>query len=189
MGRPDSGLPMNFQGGINSQPVCEPGLFKGVKVKMKTADIVAGLVGILVGVYTVWEGSTMPPDVVMKIGPSFFPNILAGFLILSSLALIVTALRGRSKGSVAPLRISDPGVQRALCTLAATLVYCILLKPLGFIPTSLAFMVFMMVTLGRRKPMALVAAPWVVTLSIWVVFEKILHLDLPPGVLAALIGD
>jgi putative tricarboxylic transport membrane protein len=156
---------------------------------MKTADIVAGLIGLLIGAYTVWEGSVMPPDVVMKIGPSFFPNILAGFLILTSLALIVTALRGRSKGSVAPLRVSDPGVQRGLITLAATLVYCILLKPLGFIPTSLAFMVFMMVTLGRRKPMALLVAPWVVTLSIWVVFEKILHLDLPPGVLAFLLGD
>jgi putative tricarboxylic transport membrane protein len=156
---------------------------------MKTADIVAGLIGILIAVYTVWEGSGMPPDVVMKIGPSFFPNILAGFLALCSLALIVTALRGRSKGSVAPLRISDPGVQRGLVALAATLAYCILLKPLGFIPTSLAFMVFMMVTLGRRKPMALVAAPWVVTLSIWLVFEKFLHLDLPPGVLAAFLGD
>jgi putative tricarboxylic transport membrane protein len=189
VGRPVSDLPTNFLGGINSQPVFEPGLFKGVKTKMKTADTVAGLIGILIGVYTVWEGSTMPPDVVMKIGPSFFPNILAGFLILSSLALIVTALRSRSKGSVAPLRISDSGVQRGLITLAATMVYCILLKPLGFIPTSLAFMVFMMVTLGRRKPMTLVVVPWVVTLSIWVVFEKILHLDLPPGVLAALIGD
>jgi putative tricarboxylic transport membrane protein len=156
---------------------------------MKTADLVAGLIGILIGVYTFWEGSSMPPDVVMKIGPSFFPNILAGFLTLCSLALIVTALRGRSKGSVAPLKFSDPGVQRGLVTLAATLAYCILLKPLGFIPTSLAFMVFMMVALGRRKPMALVAAPWVVTLSIWVVFEKILHLDLPPGVLAVLLGE
>ena len=189
MGRPVSGLPMDFQGGMINQPVCEPGLFKGVKTEMRTADIVAGLIGILIGVYTVWEGSNMPPDLVMKIGPSFFPNILAGFLILSSLALVVTALRGRSKGSVAALRISEPGVQRGLITLAATLVYCILLKPLGFIPTSLAFMVFMMVALGRRKPMTLVAAPWVVTLSIWVVFEKILHLDLPPGVLAALLGD
>jgi hypothetical protein len=47
----------------------------------------------------------------------------------------------------------------------------------------------MMATLGRRKPMTLVAAPWVVTLSIWLVFEKILHLDLPPGVLAAFLGD
>jgi putative tricarboxylic transport membrane protein len=189
VGRPVSGLPTDFQGGINSRPGFEQGLLKRLKTKMKTADIVAGLVGILISVYAVWEGSTMPPDVVMKIGPSFFPNILAGFLILSSLALIVTALRGRSKGSVAPLRISDPGVQRGLVTLAATLVYCILIKPLGFIPTSLAFMVFMMVTLGRRKPMTLVIAPWVVTLSIWLVFEKVLHLDLPPGVLAALLGD
>jgi putative tricarboxylic transport membrane protein len=189
VGRPVSGLPISVQGGTDSPPFRRIAPFLGSTTEMKTADIVAGLIGILIGVYIVWEGSTMPADVVMKIGPSFFPNILAGFLIVCSLALIVTALRGRSKGSVAPLRVSDPGVQRGLITLAATLVYCILLKPLGFIPTSLAFMVFMMVTLGRRKPMSLIAAPWVVTLSVWVVFEKILHLDLPPGVLAALLGD
>lgn len=156
---------------------------------MKTADIVAGLVGILLGMYILWEGSAMPTDVVMKIGPSFFPGILAAFLIVCSLALVVTALRGRSKGTVAPLRLSDPGVQRGLITLAASLMYCILLKPLGFIPTSLAYMVFMMVALGRRKPLSLVVAPMVVTLSVWVVFEKVLHLDLPPGVLAVLLGD
>jgi putative tricarboxylic transport membrane protein len=156
---------------------------------MRTADLAAGLIGILIGVYTVWEGSAMPPDVVMKIGPSFFPNILAGFLILSSLALMVTALRGRSKGSVAPLRISDPGVQRGLITLAASLAYCMLFKPFGFIPSTLAFMAFMMVLLGRRKPLMLVVAPAVVTFSIWVVFEQFLHLDLPPGVLVALLGE
>ncbi len=156
---------------------------------MRTADLVAGLIGILIGVYTVWEGSSMPPDVVMKIGPSFFPNILAGCLALSSLALIAAALRGRSRGSIVPLRVSDPGVQRGLITLAAALAYCLLFKPLGFIPTTMAFMAFMMVILGRRKPLMLAVAPAIVTVSIWVVFEQLLHLDLPPGVLVAFLGD
>lgn len=156
--------------------------------RVRTADLAAGLIGILIGAYTIWEGSTMPPDVVMKIGPSFFPNILAGFLIACSLTLIATALRGRSKGVVAPLRISDSGVQRGLVTLAASLAYCTAFKPLGFIPATLAFMAFMMVVLGRRKPLMLVVAPVVVTLAIWAVFEQILHLDMPPGVLSALLG-
>ena len=86
---------------------------------MRVADIWGGLVGILIGTYVVWEGSNMPPDLVMKIGPSFFPNILAGLLILFSVVLLVNALRGKSKGTLEPLSLSSKGAQRGLATLAA----------------------------------------------------------------------
>lgn len=89
---------------------------------MKKADIVGGLIGILIGLYAIWEGTKMPEDLVMKIGPSFFPNILAGILILFSATLIINALRGKSKGEVAPLKLSDKGVQRGLITLVSTIV-------------------------------------------------------------------
>ncbi len=56
---------------------------------MKVADIVGGLIGILVGAFALWEGTKMPTDVVMKIGPSFFPSILGGMLILCSSVLLV----------------------------------------------------------------------------------------------------
>jgi len=150
---------------------------------MKTADIFGGVIGILIGLGAIWEGSKMPTDVVMKIGPSFFPNILAGFLILFSAALLINALKGKSKGTVAPLRLSDPGLRRGLITLAATIVFCVALDPLGFILTSLAFLLFMMLVLGQRSARALIVAPPLVTFAIWLVFEKVLYLSLPPGVL------
>lgn len=130
----------------------------------------------------------MPEDVVMKIGPGFFPTILAVGLILFSLVLIFNALRGGSKGSVEPLRWSDPGVRKGLCLLAAAILFCAVLKPLGFVPTAIAFMLVMMLVLGNRKPVALALAPLVVTFGIWVVFEKFLHLNLPQGVLAPLLS-
>lgn len=151
---------------------------------MKTADIFGGAIGIAIGLFAIWEGAKMPTDVVMKIGPSFFPTILAGFLILFSAILLINALRGRSKGSVAPLRVSDKGVQRGLITLGATIAFCAALEPLGFIPTSLVFLVFMMLVLGKRRALALAIAPPLVTFAIWLVFEKVLYLSLPPGVLA-----
>jgi hypothetical protein len=130
-------------------------------VLMKKADIVGGLIGILIGLYAIWEGTKMPEDLVMKIGPSFFPNILAGFLILFSAILIVNALRGKSKGEVAPLRID----------------------PLGFLLTSIIFLTFMMWIMGNRKPIALAIAPTVITLAVWLVFEKVLNLSMPAGIL------
>jgi putative tricarboxylic transport membrane protein len=151
---------------------------------MKTADIIGGLIGMAIGLGAIWQGSTMPTDVVMKIGPSFFPGFLAGGLILFSALLLINALLGKSKGTVSALHLSDPGTRRGLIMLGAALVFCVLLEPLGFIPTSIVFLAFMIRVLGKRKPLPILLAPPLVTLAVWLVFEKVLMLSLPAGVLA-----
>ena len=151
---------------------------------MKVADIVGSLIGILIGTFAIWEGTKMPTDVVMKIGPSFFPSILGGMLILFSAILLVNALRGKSKGQVEVFRLSDKGVQRGLITLVASVVFCVVLDPLGFIPTSIIFLAFMMFVMGKRNPWLLATIPVFITTAIWLVFEKVLALSMPAGVLA-----
>jgi putative tricarboxylic transport membrane protein len=151
---------------------------------MKTADIVGGIVGVLIGLFALWEGSKMPSDIVMKIGPSYFPSILATLLIVFSAILVINALRGCSKGTVEPFRLSDQGVRRGLVTLAAAFVFCAVLDPLGFLLTSVIFLVFMIWFLGKRGAVALIVAPLVVTVATWLLFEKVLYLSLPAGVLA-----
>ena len=150
---------------------------------MKVADIYGGLIGILIGLYALWEGAHMPTDVVMKIGPSFFPNILAGLLIIFSVVLILNALKGKSKGTLEPLRLSSKGVQRGLVTLLATVIFCVVIEPLGFILTSIIFLMFMMWLLGKRKPLLMLTVPPLTTFSIWLVLEKVLYLSMPAGVL------
>ncbi len=154
---------------------------------MKVADIIGSLIGVLIGVYAIWEGRNMPADRIMKIGPSFFPSILAGLLILFSLVLLVNALRGRSIGTVERARLSDKGVQRGLITLAATLVFCAVVTPLGFMLSSILFLLFMMLLLGNRKPLQLAVAPPLISVAIWVIFEKVLKLSMPAGVLAGIL--
>ncbi|MDR0378934.1 MAG: tripartite tricarboxylate transporter TctB family protein [Candidatus Accumulibacter sp.] len=154
---------------------------------MKRADIIGGLVGMAIGLLALWQGSTMPTDVVMKIGPSFFPGLLAGGLILFSVTLLINALLGRSKGTVEALRLADPGTRRGLVTLGAAMVFCIIIEPLGFILSSILFLVFMIRMLGKRTPASLLAAPLLITIGVWVVFEKILHLTLPAGILAGIL--
>ena len=154
---------------------------------MKVADIIGGVVGILIGLYAIWEGTNMPPDLIMKVGPSFFPTVLAGLLIIFSTASIVFALKGKSKGSVEPLRLSDKGVQRGLVMLVASIIFCVVLEPFGFIPSAILFLVLMMLLMGNRKPRQLVIAPVIVTFAIWLIFEKLLNLSMPAGVLTDLL--
>lgn len=154
---------------------------------MKIADMVGGLIGILLGLFVFWESSNMPTDVVMKIGPGFFPNLLAGFLILFSVVLIINAVRGKSKGSLESRKWSDPGLQRGLITLTAAVAFAVVMDPLGFIPTAILFLTFMMLVMGNRKPLHILFIPSFVTFVVWLVFEKLLHLSMPPGILASIL--
>ena len=45
------------------------------------------------------------------------------------------------------------------------------------------FLAFMMWVMGNRKPLMLATAPVLVTLAIWLVFEKVLNLSMPAGIL------
>ncbi len=154
---------------------------------MKTADLVGGALGILIGLFVFWQSAIMPTDVVMKIGPGFFPRMLACGLIFFSGVLLVNALRGRSKGTLEPQKLSDKGVQRGLIMLVAAVVFGVVMEPLGFVLTSVIFLTLMLVVLGTRKPAIILCIPALITASIWVVFEKALHLSLPVGVLSSIL--
>lgn len=225
---------------------------------MKKADICAGIIGIFIGCWVIYTGRSFPADVVMKIGPSFFPDFLAGGLIIFSTTLLIRAVLGHSIGNVEHWHWSDPGVRRGAITLVFAIIFCIIIKPLGFLLTSILFLGLMMIVLDWSKPkamlwlpittaaaiafinylnyliviiknlsypnfpgllttaistlafllgMACVIAPilllsktkwfkplnnaWMtaaITVGIWLIFEKLLNLDLPQGVLSNVLG-
>ncbi|MDZ7939184.1 MAG: tripartite tricarboxylate transporter TctB family protein [Rhodoferax sp.] len=154
---------------------------------MKTADIVGGLIGMLIGVLIFWQSALMPTDVVMKIGPGFFPSLMAGGLFLFSAVLLVNALRGKSQGEVQPLKVSDKGAQRGIVLLAAGVAFVLVLEPLGFVLTAITFLTGKMLVMGLRKPAVILCVPALITASVWVVFEKLLHLSLPAGILSSIL--
>ena len=154
---------------------------------MKVADITAGLLGVLLGLWVLWRSANMPVDLVMKIGPGFFPSILAGGLIVFSAALVFKAVRSQFKGRVEARSWSDVGLIRGLITGAAAIAFVAVMEPLGFVPTSIVFLTFMMWVMGKRTPLLMALVPSLVTVAIWLVFEKLLHLSMPPGVLDGLI--
>ena len=154
---------------------------------MKVADLVGGMAGVSLGLFAFWFSRSMPADVVMKIGPGFFPAILSSLLVLFSCSLIVKALLSRVRASEDTLRITAEGRWRGALTLVATVAFVTAIESLGYIPTAITFLTFMMLVMGKRKPLAILVFPTLVTVGIWLVFEKLLHLSMPPGILESLL--
>lgn len=161
---------------------------------MNRANFVSGAIGVAVGGGALWGASDFPPDVVMKIGPAFFPSMLAGLLVAASGVLMAgAALEAPVQAPVrdpvqAPPRLGfADGRVRAAVTVLAVLAFTLVLGPLGFVPTSVLFLAAMMAMLGLRSPAALLAVPVGVTAAIWLIFEKLLVLSLPAGILDGLL--
>lgn len=150
---------------------------------MKTADLIGGGAGIVLGSYVLYEGSKMPADLIMKIGPSFFPNALAVGLIIFSAILIVYALLGRAKGESEKLRFKDKGVQRALVSLLAIVAYTALLTTVGYPIMTILLVGGLMVLLGKRNALEIAGVAVATTFVVWLIFAKLLMLSMPMGVL------
>ena len=149
--------------------------------------MISGMVGIVIGLYVLITCRSYPEDFVMKIGPAFFPEMLAGGLILFSALLIVQALLGKSIGDCEKISIRQKGMQRVLLSLAVMIVYCAVLKPAGFIIATIPFIMVFMFLLGNRKIFQYLWVPVAITLGVYLVFEKLLVLSLPAGLLSSIL--
>ncbi|MCE5283401.1 MAG: tripartite tricarboxylate transporter TctB family protein [Deltaproteobacteria bacterium] len=150
---------------------------------MKHVDVISGVIGVLIGAYVLIQCQSFPPDVVMKIGPAFFPEILAWGLVAFSALLVLQALLGKVSGTFERLSLRQKGTQRILLSVGVMIVYCAVLKPVGFILATIPFIIFFMFLLGNRNKFQYLWVPMAITIGVYLVFEKVLVLSLPNGLL------
>lgn len=150
---------------------------------MAYPDIIGGALGICISIYIFIETSKFPKDVLMGVGPSYFPRILAITLLIASGGMIMNTILKDSKTAYEIIDIRDKGIQRALLSLLITIVYCISLRFIGFIISSLIYLFIMMYLLKNRKYVRMIVVSCGVTLGVYFVFKGILNITLPTGFL------
>ncbi len=112
-----------------------------------------------------------------RLGPTFFPRLLALVLAACALALITRSVWGRS--DPAPL----PPVRAALLmgTIGLTVVYALALQPLGYLIATILYLATMVRILGYSNPVGLVGTAAGVTVALYLVFARALHVLVPMG--------
>lgn len=148
---------------------------------MKKADIIAGIIGLCLSAYVIWDASQFPEDHVLLLGPSFFPIALAIGLALFSIVLIGLALCGKSLPCTDPFDIKSPSIHRALISLLASILYCIVIDYLGFIITSIVYLLFLLYLLKVRNYKKMLSVSIGVTIVIYGIFHTLLDITLPTG--------
>nr|WP_239565421.1 tripartite tricarboxylate transporter TctB family protein [Brevibacillus fulvus] len=113
------------------------------------------------------------------VGAGFFPKMIASVLILLSLVMIFSSFR-RQPGNE-PETGAIPW-SKTILGFILTFLYLALVYFGGFYISTPLFMICFIWLFGYRKTIPAVAVTVVVTLFVYLVFEKVLQVPLPAGV-------
>jgi hypothetical protein len=107
-------------------------------------------------------------------GPGFFP-----FWLCVGLAVVAMGLLLADRAATAP----GVGAGQAVVAAAAVAGYGLLLEPLGFVLATFVLLAFLWRVVARRPTLRAVAGAAMATAATWLVFDVLLRVRFPRGVL------
>ncbi len=159
----------------------------------KYADALWGVVILIVCALMFYATTQIRVFAAMEgLSSRFFPRVIIAIMAILGLFLIYFDLK-RAKGYTQPEEDSQKkkgisvGDQCVLETMVALLAYVALLDPIGFIPTTIVYLIVQMTILSSKpskKDLLLFALIAVVSsVGIYFLFTKAFYLMLPAGIL------
>ncbi len=159
------------------------------------ANLVASVLFIAVGVWALTKMLTLQTVRDTYAQPNAFPiAMIAGLLIFSVILLIQSVLK-LSKMDVNDPDveqaesinvIKDKGVQGALIVIALCIAFVLLFKPLGYVLDAAIIGFIIMALIGKRNWVVMVIVAIVVPFVMWLLFFKLLSVNIPMGPLTFL---
>ncbi len=117
------------------------------------------------------------------IWPSTFPKILSIFGALTALVILLGLEKGTGEEKVPEInyrRLTDYKLGQALMLLGMMVAYALLLRPLGFLASTVFFLVGSAAVLGERKFQYLVPIAAFTAGFVWWLVQEVLGIFLSP---------
>ena len=153
-----------------------------------TKDTVTGVFSVLLGIaYLVGTFKIPVMDAGDEVGPRAFPFLIAATVITCGLLLLLKEFRNKERKAFSFNFIADRGIWlRILFIMAAGIIYGLILDWLGYVISTIIFMMFVgsLINLGRHLQNLIIAV--VFSVFTFVSFALILKLSMPRGLLSFL---
>ncbi len=138
----------------------------------------SALIIFLLGACIFWTGRHLSFGSLSEPGPGFFPDLLAGAMIILSLSLI---LQKAGKGPEEQVS-SRKSYMRVIVTLAALFGYFFFIESLGFVITSFLLMSCLFIGFGSHTWYKALVGALLCTGMAYALFQLLLKSQLPVGV-------
>jgi len=145
---------------------------------MKKADIIAVTIVIPICLYVFYASAQWPvPALIGR--PFVIPRGVATLLGVAALLLLYRAVTGRSLAQ--ENRLAGADLWRVIGAAVITFGYLFAVERIGFLGTTLLYMLLFALVLGERRWPRLVMFAILVPLVVYVLFSTALHVPLPRG--------
>ncbi len=117
------------------------------------------------------------------IWPSTFPRILSVMAIIISLIILLGIEKGSGgprEGEIDYRRLGQYKIGQALGLLAMMVAYALLLRPAGFLPSTVLFLLVGAIVLGERNYKILVPVSLFAAVFVWYLVQVVLGIFLRP---------
>lgn len=151
----------------------------------KHKDTLCGIIGIVLAVVLFVGGASIAQKEANLIGAGFLPQIAAVLTFFLSCSLTVSGIQ-KSKTyqkKTPPFLANRKGI---LIICGAMLVYCLLLKPVGFVITSILFLflcICVMTPKEKTNYLKFAIISVVAVVLIYLVFTQVFGVRIPSGIL------
>lgn len=148
---------------------------------MKKINYLCGVLGLIFTAYIFISSAAFPTDKVMKIGPDFFPRLMATGMGIASVALIISTYIHGTIMVAEAISFKDPGIRRAIIVFISAIIYVLLMQALGFILSTIIFMMFMMHKLQLTSYGKMFMVSVLTAALVQLAFQGLLDIQLPMG--------
>ena len=155
------------------------------------ANLVASILFILFGAWALMKTYGFQEVKNTYVQPALFPQIMTvGLLIFSIILFVQSVIKLTTMKETDPLAEKaatiDPrekGVLAALAVIVLCIFFVATLKALGYVLASAVISAAIMVLIGKRNWLQIVLVSILVPLVMWLIFYKVLTVNIPMGVL------
>ena len=154
------------------------------------AYLIGSLIFIAVGVWALIQTYSFQEVKNTYVQAAVFPQIMCvGMLIFAVILLIQSIIKLMTMDENDPLAepaasinfIKDKGVLAALFVMLLCALFVVFFKPLGYVVCGAVLCFVIMVLIGKRNWLQMVLVSILVPLGMWLVFYKVLTVNIPMG--------
>ena len=154
------------------------------------ANLIGSLIFIAVGVWALIQTYSFQEVKNTYVQAAVFPQIMCvGMLMFAVILLIQSIIKLMTMDENDPLAepaasinfIKDKGVLAALFVMLLCALFVVFFKPLGYVVCGAVLCFVIMVLIGKRNWLQMVLVSILVPLGMWLVFYKVLTVNIPMG--------
>jgi putative tricarboxylic transport membrane protein len=147
---------------------------------LRKGDMWAGFFFLLIGVGDIIGALGLPLGTPLDPKPGFFPLLAGVFLLCLSILYLIQAFMKGGRGMKAFGAAWRPGL-----LIVGLFIYSAILDPLGYVMAMIILSVIILRILETKPWWKLVAVSLVASIGSYVLFDRVLGVNLPLGVLKA----